>query len=86
MLFVGLGLVRLFMRWLEQRYLPATDLDGSGRNSVSLVARYIGIALAVIWALASLGIGVERIALLLSALSVGIGFGLQAITQNFVPA
>ncbi|MFN3776317.1 DUF3772 domain-containing protein [Sphingomonas parapaucimobilis] len=83
-LFVGLGLVRLFMRWLEQRYLPATDLDGSGRNSVSLVARYIGIALAVIWALASLGIGVERIALLLSALSVGIGFGLQAITQNFV--
>ncbi|WP_346015331.1 DUF3772 domain-containing protein [Sphingomonas sp. GM_Shp_1] len=83
-LFVGLGLVRIFMRWLEQRYLPATDLDGSGRNSISLVARYIGIALAVIWALASLGIGVERIALLLSALSVGIGFGLQAITQNFV--
>jgi len=72
------------MRWLEERYLPATDLDGSGRNSVSLVARYVGIALAVIWALASLGIGVERIALLLSALSVGIGFGLQAITQNFV--
>ncbi len=81
---IGLTLVRGFMRWLEGRYLPATDLDGSGRNSVSLVARYVGIALAVIWALASLGIGVERIALLLSALSVGIGFGLQAITQNFV--
>ncbi|MGN5375450.1 DUF3772 domain-containing protein [Sphingomonas hankookensis] len=81
---IGLALVRAFMRWLEGRYLPATDLDGSGRNSVSLVARYVGIALAVIWALASLGIGVERIALLLSALSVGIGFGLQAITQNFV--
>ncbi|MGE7205466.1 DUF3772 domain-containing protein [Sphingomonas sp. NPDC019816] len=83
-LFVGLAIVRGFMRWLDQRYLPATDLDGSGRNSVSLVARYIGVALAVIWGLASLGIGIERIALLLSALSVGIGFGLQAITQNFV--
>lgn len=83
-LLVGLALVRGFMSWLERRYLPATDLDGSGRNSVSLIARYIGIALATIWALASLGIGVERIALLLSALSVGIGFGLQAITQNFV--
>ncbi|MEG3087149.1 DUF3772 domain-containing protein [Sphingomonas sp. PB4P5] len=81
---VGLGLVRAFMSWLENRYLPATDLDGSGRNSVSLIARYVGIALAAIWALASLGIGIERIALLLSALSVGIGFGLQAITQNFV--
>ena len=81
---IGLALVRMFMRWLEARYLPATDLDGSGRNSVSLVARYVGVALAVVWALASLGIGVERVALLLSALSVGIGFGLQAITQNFV--
>lgn len=83
-LFVGLALVRGFMGWLERRYLPATDLDGSGRNSIGLVARYVGIALAVIWALASLGIGIERIALLLSALSVGIGFGLQAITSNFV--
>ncbi|WP_294189420.1 DUF3772 domain-containing protein [uncultured Sphingomonas sp.] len=83
-LFVGLALVRAFMGWLEGRYLPATDLDGSGQNSVRLVARYVGIALAVIWALASLGIGMERIALLLSALSVGIGFGLQAITSNFV--
>ena len=83
-LFIGLALVRAFMSWLEKRYLPVTDLDGSGRNSVSLISRYVAIALAVIWALASLGIGVERIALLLSALSVGIGFGLQAITQNFI--
>jgi len=80
----GLFLVRSFTGWLDNRYLPVTELDGSGRNSVILVARYVGIALAVIWSLASLGIGVERIALLLSALSVGIGFGLQAITQNFV--
>lgn len=83
-LVAGLALVRAFMSWLENRYLPVTDLDNSGRNSVSLIARYVGVALATIWALASLGIGVERIALLLSALSVGIGFGLQAITQNFI--
>lgn len=83
-LLVGLAAVRAFVRWLEASYLPATDLDGSGRNSILLVARYIGFALSGIWALASLGIGLERIALLLSALSVGIGFGLQAITQNFI--
>ena len=81
---IGLFLVRQFMGWLDQRYLPTTDLDGSVRNSIRLIARYVGIALAIIWSLASLGIGMERIALLLSALSVGIGFGLQAITQNFV--
>nr|WP_163959907.1 DUF3772 domain-containing protein [Sphingomonas insulae] len=81
---LGLFLVRQFTGWLDQRYLPSTGLDGSVRNSIRLVARYLAIALAVVWALASLGIGMERIALLLSALSVGIGFGLQAITSNFV--
>jgi len=83
-LVVGLFIVRAVQHWLTHRFLPATELDAGARNSVSMVARYTGLILAVLWSLASLGIGVERIALLLSALSVGIGFGLQAITQNFV--
>ncbi|KQU56147.1 hypothetical protein ASG67_08135 [Sphingomonas sp. Leaf339] len=83
-LLVGLTLARLFLRWLNDRYLPTTTMDISGRNSFALIARYITIILAVLWGIASLGIGMERIALMLSALSVGIGFGLQAITQNFV--
>jgi potassium efflux system protein len=81
---IGLFVVRGAQRWLTTRYLPTTELDAGARNSISMVARYTGVILAALWALASLGIGFERIALLLSALSVGIGFGLQAITQNFV--
>ncbi len=81
---VGLTLARLFLRWLNDRYLPTTEMDLSARNSFAMIARYIAVILAVLWGLASLGIGMERIALLLSALSVGIGFGLQAITSNFV--
>lgn len=81
---VGMFVVRGIQKWLVNRYLPATELDAGARNSIAMVARYTGLILAVLWALASLGIGIERIALLLSALSVGIGFGLQAITQNFV--
>ncbi len=80
----GLFVVRGIQKWLITRYLPATELDAGARNSIAMVARYTGLILAVLWAAASLGIGIERIALLLSALSVGIGFGLQAITQNFV--
>lgn len=83
-LVAGLFIVRGVQKWLISRYLPATELDAGARNSIAMVARYTGLILAVLWALASLGIGIERIALLLSALSVGIGFGLQAITQNFV--
>lgn len=83
-LVAGLFAARLVQHWLTSRYLPVTDLDAGARNSVATVARYLTSILVCLWALASLGIGIERIALLLSALSVGIGFGLQAITQNFV--
>jgi potassium-dependent mechanosensitive channel len=81
---VGMFIVRGIQRWLTERYLPTTELDAGARNSIAMVARYTGLILAALWSMTSLGIGIERIALLLSALSVGIGFGLQAITQNFV--
>src|SRR5690606_30720465 len=45
---------------------------------------YAGQVLIVALALSALGVGLERVAWIASALSVGIGFGLQAIVQNFV--
>lgn len=81
---LGIAAMRLVRRWLNETYLPTTELDAGARNSVSMIVSYAGIILAGFWGLTSLGIGLERIALVVSALSVGIGFGLQAITQNFV--
>ena len=83
-LLLVLAVVQAFQRWLTETYLPKTELDAGARNSISTVARYVGIILAALWSLAALGIGFEKLALVVSALSVGIGFGLQAITQNFV--
>ena len=83
-LMIGLSILRVSQGWLTNRYLPVTDLDGGARNSIAMVARYSGLLLVGLWAVAALGVGLDRIGLLLSALSVGIGFGLQAITQNFV--
>ena len=83
-LVVGLTIFRTLQHWLVETYLPKTELDIGARNSISTVARYVGITLSALWTLAALGIGFEKVALLASALSVGIGFGLQAITQNFV--
>lgn len=83
-LLIGVVIVRLFQSWLNKRFLPKTEWDTGARNSVTVIAGYAGTILVTFWAIASMGIGMERIALLLSALSVGIGFGLQAITQNFV--
>ena len=83
-LMIGLFLVRVVQRWLISRYLPVTELDSGARNSIAMVARYSGLLLVGLWAVAALGVGLDRIGLLLSALSVGIGFGLQAIFNNFV--
>ena len=83
-LVLALALFRTLQGWLVNTYLPKTDFDIGARNSISTVARYVGIILCGLWTLAALGIGFEKVALLASALSVGIGFGLQAITQNFV--
>ena len=78
------AVMQAFQRWLTETYLPKTELDAGARNSISTVTRYLGIIAAVLCGLPALGIGFEKLALVVSALSVGIGFGLQAITQNFV--
>lgn len=79
--FVALG---LFKRWLQNSYLPTTNLDTGMQVSFITLFGYIGGVLAVALALSAAGIGLERIAWVASALSVGIGFGLQAVVQNFV--
>lgn len=77
-------LLHLFRRWLERRLLPTTRMDEGMRASVATLVGYAGMVLAIAMALAAIGVGLERIAWIASALSVGIGFGLQAIVQNFI--
>ena len=83
-LLVGLGVVRLLRRWLADRYLPTTSLDPGMRASATSLFGYAGVVVAISLAMSAMGIGLERIAWVASALSVGIGFGLQAVVQNFV--
>ncbi|GAB3507411.1 DUF3772 domain-containing protein [Pseudoxanthomonas daejeonensis] len=78
------GVFHLVKRWLARRYLPTTKMDEGMRASVVSLFGYATVVLAVVMALAAIGVGLERIAWIASALSVGIGFGLQAIVQNFI--
>ncbi|MFT3976918.1 MAG: mechanosensitive ion channel [Sphingomonas bacterium] len=83
-LVVGVTLTRILRRWLERSFLPATSLDIGVRSSIVTGLSYAGIVLALIAATNALGINLDKITLIASALSVGIGFGLQSIIQNFV--
>jgi potassium-dependent mechanosensitive channel len=81
---LGVVITRAVRRWFEFRYLPKTRLDLGVRTSLAAGVSYLGVLVAVVLAFAYLGLSLDRIALLASALSVGIGFGLQAIIGNFV--
>ncbi len=76
--------VKMLKRWLSNRYLPTTELDPGMQLSAATLFGYGGFVVAVALALSAAGIGLERVAWIASALSVGIGFGLQAVVQNFV--
>ena len=80
----GLLMIRVIKRWLSDRYFPNTSLEPGMRSSITTLLGYVGGIVVIAIALAGLGISVERIAWVASALSVGIGFGLQAIVQNFI--
>jgi potassium efflux system protein len=81
---LGLFATRAVRGWLEQRYLPKTRMDVGVRTSIAAAVTYLGALVAILAACAYLGVSLDRLALLASALSVGIGFGLQSIIGNFV--
>ena len=75
---------RLIQDWLGSRLLPQTRLDAGVRNSVRTIFGYIGVIVAALLAGAQIGLDVQKLALIAGGLSVGIGFGLQTIANNFV--
>ena len=83
-LLIGTFIVRTLKRWMNEHYLPTTQLEPGVRSSITTLLGYAGGIMVIAVALSALGLSLERIAWVASALSVGIGFGLQAIVQNFI--
>jgi potassium-dependent mechanosensitive channel len=80
----GCVITRTIVRWLDTTYLPRTSLDIGLRNAIKTSFGYVGICLSILFSLAYIGVSFERLAVVASALSIGIGFGLQSIVNNFV--
>ncbi|MEW5306825.1 MAG: hypothetical protein WDW36_009263 [Sanguina aurantia] len=86
LLVFGLGMVilRVVKEWLSDKLLPKTSLDLGMQNSMMTLLGYVGGVMVFVLALVALKVNLQGIAWMASALSVGIGFGLQAIVQNFI--
>lgn len=83
-LIVGIYLLRRVRRWLDSDFLPKTTMDAGMRVSLVTLFSNIGFVLVILLTLSIMGLQWNKLAWIVSALSVGIGFGLQEIVKNFI--
>ncbi|NND64404.1 MAG: mechanosensitive ion channel family protein, partial [Gammaproteobacteria bacterium] len=78
----------LFTAWfkasLSKHWLREVGLDRGARDAVTTLVGYAGVIIAAIIGMVVAGVNFKGLAIVAGALSVGIGFGLQNVVNNFV--
>ncbi len=83
-LFAIVFLVRIFKNFLRSRLLVKLGLDEGNRVAIATIVSYSAGTVGFIILLQSIGLNLASLALVAGGLGVGIGFGLQDVTKNFV--
>lgn len=81
---VGIGVTRLLSGGLNARLEQQSGIDPGVRNSMVTGLTYVGYLIAIVAGIGAVGLDLSNLAIIAGALSVGIGFGLQNIVNNFV--
>jgi len=82
------SLIVILSSWIrsqmENKWLKMTGMNSGARDALVTITGYVLFLIAVLAGLSAAGFDFSNIAIIAGALSVGIGFGLQNIVNNFV--
>jgi potassium-dependent mechanosensitive channel len=81
---VCLVLARITRNVVRDRVMPTLDAPMPLRQSIDAGLNYAGVIIAILVGVSALGIDFTNLAIVLGALSVGIGLGLQNIANNVI--
>ncbi|MDJ0517544.1 MAG: mechanosensitive ion channel [Trichodesmium sp. MO_231.B1] len=80
-LWIGVG---WFVSTLKSRLLPLTEAEPTHQNTIAFFVQYGLLSLGALLILNAGGVDFQSLAILLGALGIGIGFGLQNIAKDFI--
>lgn len=83
MLFGLVMVTKILTNLVKSRILEVTGVNRGAQEAVTIIIRYSLIFIGTIVLLQVWGLDISSLAILASALGVGIGFGLQDIAKNF---
>jgi len=84
LLFLLIYITGKIRRWVIYKVLSKSKTDLGVRIAVGTIVRYIILVIGFVIVLQTVGIDLSTLTILAGALGIGIGFGLQNITNNFV--
>lgn len=85
MVFVlALAALQLLRRAMRERVLPQMEINQTVQYTIDAGLNYVGIVAAALLGITALGVDFSNLALIVGALSVGIGLGLQGIANNTI--
>lgn len=82
--FLSFWIAKTIRSVLSEDVLPNMTLPRGVANSVSTMSYYFLLLLGLLVALTAAGFELSQLAIVVGALSVGIGFGLNTVVNNFV--
>ncbi|MCL1465835.1 mechanosensitive ion channel domain-containing protein [Argonema galeatum] len=83
-LLIAIYISNALSNFLKERLLVRIGIDEGNREAIAVIVRYVTAALGIIIVLQSVGFNLGSLAILAGGLGVGIGFGVQDLTTNFV--